>query len=191
MAVFFVTYEYNAREGRDWDNIQSTLAAACAATVALVPTPSDPRLGTSGERILGYIHGIAAALLFVFLAVFSLYQFTKTGPFDKTRRWVHVLRTDPNADQPTPEKIVRNMIYRACGVIIVLALCVALVSLFVNLGRAFFWAEVVAISAFGISWLVKGGAFWIFNDTQPLSADDPDSVASASRRPERSVTSTT
>lgn len=171
MAVFFLVYEYDPREGYRVDRWHSSFAGLCAITVAMAPTASDPPLGTRGEAIVDKIHGTAAALLLITMAVFSLYHFTKTKGEAELKlcacgRAKRLFRTDwaalTNAGfVATPQKHVRNALSRFCGWIIVAAVIVA----GRTKGDVFVWAEVVAVSAFGLSWLIKGGAFSWLNDT--------------------------
>jgi len=64
---------------------------------------------------------------------------------------------------PTPRKMKRNKIYIICGVVMLAALS-AITIYFSFLQKSYlqtsfvFWAETVALVAFGISWLTKGGA---------------------------------
>ncbi|MFL5754479.1 MAG: hypothetical protein ACJ76F_13790 [Bacteroidia bacterium] len=95
---------------------------------------------------LGITHLVCAMLFFFTLAYMSGWQFTKTS------------------GALTPEKILRNKIYKFCaGLIIfcILALipCFALgdnVKAFYNQHKLIFWAESTSLWAFGFSWLVKG-----------------------------------
>jgi hypothetical protein len=129
---FLFTYR-----GYDWrDNTAGNLAGVFALGVGLFPNG-----GSRGERI---VHVVSAMALFLVLAYFSFFLFTLS------------------AGSPTPQKIVRNRIYRACGVAIVV--CVALAAadyLFLSVSslRAvspMFWLESGALWAFGVSWFVKG-----------------------------------
>jgi uncharacterized protein (DUF983 family) len=82
------------------------------------------------------------------LAYFSICLFTKT-----------------NSQQPTPEKLIRNKIYKYCGYAIVGSIIVMII--FVVTKRIFdysvplwldviFWLETIAVFSFGFSWIVKG-----------------------------------
>jgi len=66
----------------------------------------------------------------------------------------------------TKQKIRRNRIYRICGVIMLV--CIVVLALYANVRdslpwlkqyKPVFWLESVALLAFGVSWLVKGGLF--------------------------------
>ena len=88
-------------------------------------------------------HYISASVLFVTLALMSLFLFVKT---DKSKR-------------PTKKKIQRNLIYRVCGVVM-LACCVLTLltskGIIPNFPRSIFIFETIMLWAFGFSWLVKG-----------------------------------
>ena len=94
-----------------------------------------------------------AALLFLTLSYFALFLFTKSG------------------GDPTPAKLVRNRIYRFCGV--VMLACIAGIGIYhafldhTALSRLnpVFWLETFALWSFGISWFIKGETLW--TDEQP------------------------
>lgn len=97
-----------------------------------------------------YFHAGGATVLFAFLAWYSFFVFTRV--IDK----VHLRNGDL-----TPQKEIRNKIYRASGIVIVVSIFAILI------GFAFdfdwwndydltFWFESLALWAFGFSWMVKG-----------------------------------
>ncbi len=136
VAWFLFTYRGYDRR----DGIAGNLACVFALGVALFPD--------SGHGIDPAIHYLSAASLFLVLAYFSLVLFTKTG------------------GNPTPRKLVRNRVYRVCGV--VMLACIALMGLYGLAGRPtvlspvkpVFWLETFALWAFGFSWFVKGETLW-------------------------------
>lgn len=124
------------------DNWAGNLAGIFALGVAWFPTTEGSPIDT-----IGMIHFAFAALLFLTLAYFSLVLFTKSGP------------------KPTPRKILRNRIYVVCGVVMLLCLVgIAVYKLFLThvgfLCRFVYWAETIALVAFGVSWLTKGGTLY-------------------------------
>jgi hypothetical protein len=142
LGVFLFAYRY-----QETDNKLSTAAAALALGVALFPTASQGPT-TSGEQAVRIVHLTCASLFFVCLAVFSLVIFTKS------------------AGAPTPKKKQRNRVYRACGWTIVASLVLAATNgalehwvdgYALQDYNTLFWLESVAIWAFAVSWLVKGG----------------------------------
>ncbi len=122
-----------------WDNLAGDVAGFCAFLIAWFPTSK-----VGPQDWAGQIHFVAAGVFFGVLAIFSLFLFTRTN------------------DAPTPRKIQRNLIYIACGIILLLAASGMLVY-FLFLQERFphtrfvFWAETTALVAFGVSWLTKGG----------------------------------
>lgn len=124
----------------EWDNRFADLAGFCAFCIAWFPTTK-----TGPQDWAGKIHFVAAALFFAILAFFSLVLFTRKG-----------------ADQ-TARKKQRNRIYVACGFVLLIS-SVGILVYFVFLQKRYpetrfvFWAETIALVAFGISWLTKGGA---------------------------------
>ena len=136
IAWFLFTYRgYDRR-----DNIAGNLACVFAVGVALFPD--------NGTGIDPTVHYLAAASLFLVLAYFSLFLFTKTG------------------GNPTPRKLIRNRVYRVCGV--VMLACIVLMGLYKSAGspvalspvRPVFWLEAFALWALGFSWFVKGETLW-------------------------------
>ena len=99
-------------------------------------------------------------MLFVLLAIFAIFLFRQTDD-----------------GEMKPAKVRRNRIYLVCGGIIAVAIVGVPVS------NLFSWhllleLESIAIFAFSLSWLVKGGMFWFLND--PVGANVgvvPDSVS--------------
>jgi hypothetical protein len=104
-------------------------------------------LQLKGDDTINLIHFICATLLFLTLAFFSLFLFTK------------------KSSHPTKRKLQRNTIYKICGVIILL--CIILIILYSVIPtlrdefknyKPIFWLEFLALEAFGFSWLTKGEA---------------------------------
>lgn len=141
------------------DRIVSALAGIFGVIVALMPTSlKDPLpecnilCNSQTYEIIGIIHLISAGLFILSLAYFTLFLFTK------------------GETTPTPEKLIRNKIYKGTGYIMLA--CIALLILFFmlpdNVSQGFlkykpvFWLETIAFLAFGFSWLVKGG--FLFKD---------------------------
>ena len=130
-------------DGRD--KIAGYLACAFAIGVALFPMAPEPK-ATPQQVDIGDLHWTFAASLFLNLAYFSLFLFTKTGP-NKT---------------PTRRKLKRNLVYRICGIIILAAIILIPVAkykpiaIYVGPLNPVFWLESLAVEAFGVSWLTKG-----------------------------------
>jgi hypothetical protein len=153
LSIFLLSYK-----GYDLtDRIVSALAGIFGLTLALLPTnfkipvlPCNIQCDIIHPGIIGTIHLIAAGLFLLSLAFFSLFLFTK-GETD-----------------PTPQKLIRNKIYKATGYIMLI--CIGLLIIFfalpVNVSslllkfKPVFWLETIAIMAFGFAWLVKGESLW-------------------------------
>ncbi len=141
IGVFLLCYRYDVL-----DDILSSIAGALAILVALFPTA--PAHATKNALLASQFHAAFAGLLFIMLAVFCLFIFTKT---------------DATEPQTTPRKRTRNGVYRICGVIIIACVVGAgLIALkvippsFTDKTNLLFWAESIAVFAFGFAWLVKG-----------------------------------
>ena len=144
-AIGFFLLSYRGYERKD--NVAGDLGCIFAVGVALFPTtPDNPVSGDA--RFIGYIHFAFATLFFLTLIYFSLCLFTKT---------------DPNRP-PTPRKLQRNKVYKACGYTMIL--CIVLIVIYyllpdevaspIEVHNPVFWLEAIAVVAFGISWLIKG-----------------------------------
>ena len=146
IALFLFAYK-----GYDNDNIAGNLASVFALGVAFFPTKFDGPFSlclpnSIDTKIFGTLHFVSAAGFFLVLAYFSLFLFTKSG------------------SSPTPEKLKRNVVYKVCG--IVMLLCIVLIGVYLIFLEdklpalqnhdPVFWLETIALWAFGISWLVKG-----------------------------------
>jgi len=94
------------------------------------------------QQVVGDLHAVWAVLFFVFLAWMAI-RFTNT---DKP---------------PYPKKILRNLIYKICAIVIIACLAAVLITNFLpaSFKPPFPWLflfEALAIFAFGVSWFVKG-----------------------------------
>lgn len=138
IGIFLFTYKGKKRR----DDLAGDLACIFAVGVAFFPTsPGDE------TTIIGVLHYISAAGLFVTLAYFCLviFQEDDIGPSDDL-------------------KPARNKVYRICGLVIVGCilgiLAVNLLSMLEiripEILAPVFWLEAIAIWAFGWSWFVKG-----------------------------------
>jgi hypothetical protein len=152
LAVFFLSYQYRPAFEFQLDSTLSRVAALAAAGVAIFPTLDAKAGASTGEEWVSRVHLTSAFTLLTLLAFLAYFRFTRTGGGD-----------------PTPQKLVRNKIYRGCGLVIAVALLVAGLTMVVSeptWWHAFMWAEIVCIEAFGFSWLVKGGFCGWFADPE-------------------------
>lgn len=125
-----------------WTRLQaiaSKLAAVGAAAVALFPTACK----TCAPDFDSHIHMLGAGVLFSVLAYFFL------GPFRS------------NTKGQGGKKGRRARVYLICGILIILSMLVVLVlpDDVKSAYRVVFWAETVALSAFGVGWIVSGKYF--------------------------------
>jgi hypothetical protein len=136
-VIAWFLFAYRGYERKD--DIAGDFACIFALGVALFPT-------TSQSGLIRAVHFACAASLFLVLSYFSICLFTKTD----------------EKGSPTKEKKKRNKVYVACGVIMLV--CIACVpSSYAVLSESaiarikpVFWLESLALSAFGVSWLIKG-----------------------------------
>jgi hypothetical protein len=144
-----------ATEGYDLtDRIAGCLACIFAFGVAWFPTtPDPPPVPTHTQNIIGNLHYTFAALLFLTLAFFCIFQFTQTTD----------LRTR------TRRKKERNVFYYLCGnTILGCIVVIGTVKIFKHFGILIsfqewlntwkwnFWFESLALVAFGTAFLIKG-----------------------------------
>jgi hypothetical protein len=124
------------------DNWTGNIAGFFAICVAFFPTTES---GTTD--LIGWIHYGSAAIFFLSLSFFSLFLFTKSKKNVK----------------PSPQKLARNKIYIICGVIMLACIIGIAVKSMIGGSKQWtfvYWAETVALVAFGISWLTKGEALY-------------------------------
>jgi hypothetical protein len=151
LGVFFLSYNHRTLPNYRLDNLLSNVASAMAIGVALFPTSSEGVKADGADAVIAVIHLVFAGILFSLLAVFSLVLFTQTD----------------TPQSMTAAKRTRNVVYRTCGIIIVVALVLIVITEIVKPSRslhALFWLESVAVVAFGVSWLVKGEFLGILAD---------------------------
>jgi hypothetical protein len=147
VALFLLSY----RGYEQIDDIVANMSGVFALGIILFPTAmysgKAVRVGMFliVDNISEIIHLAFGALFFLALSFNSLFLFTRRHPGVMGR-----------------EKKRRNIIYRSCGIVMLLAIvCIIIYTLFL---RGTFVAamnpvlvlESVALMAFGISWLVKG-----------------------------------
>jgi hypothetical protein len=141
IAGFFFAYRGYANR----DNLCSKLASISMMFVALFPA-TYPNKGVQA------IHYVSATTLFLTLAFFSLFIFTKTD----------------NPNTMTREKRGRNWYYRFSGTMILLCMggmlvfYTALRNTAVASINPIYWLETIALGMFATAWLMKSG--WIYPD---------------------------
>lgn len=150
VSLFMYAYKGPAKA----DRYAALLACVCALGVAFCPTnPYGPegldciKVSLMKSPTRNFFHYAFAGLLFLTLAFFSLILFTKS---------------DGN---PTPHKRKRNLVYKVCGIIILLCITGIIITTFLEhktatdqetLDITTYILETISLMAFGFSWLVKG-----------------------------------
>lgn len=164
LAVFFLSYNYRPLPGFTWDRLLSNIASVAALGVAFFPTASEAEEAAGGESTIAVLHLVFAGVLFILLAVFSIFLFRKSD--DVSNVW----------------KQRRNSVYMICGIIIAIAIVGVPISNLFSL-HLLLLLESIAVFAFSFSWLVKGGVVWFLNDP-------PFSAAEATPAPDLGITPT-
>ena len=145
------------------DNILTNIAGLCAVGIGLFPTERiyHPLIMArfvnvlspdcySNHGPLGF-HIYIVGAFFLIISYLTIFRFTK-----------------PSGTYITKQKLSRNKIYVACGVVMVVMI-VAIVAIKANsTANSIFWPETIAIVAFGIAWLTKGQA--ILKDKDIITA---------------------
>ena len=131
------------------DNIVTTISGIFGIMIVLFPcacTVSGEMVGffQLPVAISNTIHCASACAFFILLSINSLFLFTI------------------GEKEPTKQKKIRNIIYRVCGIGMLCALI--LMVLPVSFFAKTFVVEAIALTFFGISWLVKGQVFDILKD---------------------------
>ncbi|MFE9656012.1 DUF998 domain-containing protein [Micromonospora sp. NPDC006431] len=154
VGVFLIAYRY-----RRPDDALGSVAGVLAIAVALFPTTVGAPAGTTShsDRTVGVVHQIAAAGLFLLLAVFCLFLFTRPD----------------RVGVPPSRSAVR--FYRVCGGLILLAITFALASTRLPADlrhtlKPVLWCETVAVFAFGAAWVAKSDA--LFRAAESIDESD-------------------
>jgi len=143
IALFLFFYRgYDNWKKINWDLWITNIGAILAIGIALFPAPNNNPIDW-----IGIVHYVCAISFFILLAFYSIFIFTKKGLITSER------------------KLVRNKIFVICG--LVMFVCLAAIVIYMvfiqtpNSTCCFvFWGETVALVAFGISWLTKGGMIY-------------------------------
>jgi hypothetical protein len=154
VGLFLMSYKGYSKT----DDIASTLAGIFAVITALFATTNNQDMGCTIRTLTDNnfrinVHYIAAALFFATLAIISIFLFTKSK------------------GHKTKMKIIRNFIYRASGITILVMILIFLykqidwLQIHFAQYKPVFWLEWIALLAFGTSWLIKGE--FLFEDNKP------------------------
>lgn len=136
-------------DGYDWrDNVVTTISGVFGIMIVLFPCNCTVATDYVGAfqlpvSVSNFVHCFSACAFFILLSINSLFLFTL-------------------GESGTKMKEVRNIIYRVCGIGMLSALI--LMVLPINFFAKTFIVEAIALTFFGISWLVKGQVFNLFSD---------------------------
>jgi hypothetical protein len=133
------------------DNILTNIAGLCAIGIGLLPTEPiyhdliAARFDTSANCYSN--HGPLGFHIYVVAAFFLIISYLAIFRFPK-----------PSRPFITKQKLTRNKIYVACGIVMVVMLVAIVAIKAISMKQSIFWPETIAIVAFGIAWLTKGQA---------------------------------
>lgn len=136
-------------DGYDWrDNVVTTVSGVFGIMIVLFPCNCTVATDYVGAfqlpvSVSNVVHCFSACAFFILLSINSLFLFTL-------------------GESGTKMKKIRNIIYRVCGIGMLSALI--LMVLPINFFAKTFIVEAIALTFFGISWLVKGQIFNLFSD---------------------------
>lgn len=163
VGVFLIAYRY-----RRPDDVLGSVAGVLAIAVALFPTTMGAAAGTTShsDRTAGMVHQVAAAGLFLLLAVFCLYLFTRPDQVG------------------VPLRPAAVWFYRVCGGLILLAIALALASTQLSADvrhtlKPVLWCETVAVFAFGAAWVAKSDALFRAAESVDGGELDPGALPAA------------
>jgi hypothetical protein len=139
IALFLLCYNgYDRR-----DSIVSKAAGLFCLGIALFPTSATSSKGD----VISIVHYLTSAVFFALLAYMSVFLFTQSS------------------GNPTPQKIRRNRIYRICGIVMAVSVAgipidgIEAIHNAIGFIHPTIILELLALTAFGISWLTKGEFF--------------------------------
>ena len=140
LLLFYDGYEKS-------DDIINTIGGILGLCICFFPCMgvrgAGPLVGTFQLpiQVSGWIHNISAIGFFGILAFNSLFQFTKSS------------------GEITAKKKARNVIYRVCGIGMVVSLIfIPVAFMFPQIIGLVWTIEMVALTFFGISWITKANA---------------------------------
>ena len=136
------------------DDISATIAGIFGILICLFPMTylSDPSVKTGvlhlPSNISNIFHCISAVGFFGTLAFMSFFLFTKTS------------------GRITPQKKIKNVIYRICGIGMLASFLLFFLNFIPNLEcyNLTWIVEAIALFFFGASWIVKSDAFPFLKD---------------------------
>lgn len=150
LSLFLFTYKGYCRV----DDLVTTACAITGLGLTVFPCMSAPGVQSPvgifmiSESTSEVIHSTFAGLFFFLMAMNSIFLFT---------------RSDRQKHEFLPNKKIRNRIYRACGIIMLCSLALLGLLIWIK-GRTYvsehripLILEIIILTSFSISWLIKGG----------------------------------
>jgi uncharacterized membrane protein YozB (DUF420 family) len=140
------------------DNITGSISGIFALGIAFFPTYLtgskiiDVGIFQLSDNVSAYFHLTFATLFFLSMAFISIFLFTRHGA------------------TKTKQKEKRNIVYITCGYVIIASIVCMLVydlfmqNTFITSVQPVLIFETISLSAFGISWLVKGETLFADKD---------------------------
>ncbi len=140
------------------DDITGTIAGIFGLLICLFPMVyvENPEMKTGilhlPSNISNIFHCISAFGFFGMLAFMSFFLFTKT------------------AGEMTKKKKIRNIIYRVCGIGMIGSFLLMLLDVIpgVNIYNLTWIVETIALTFFGVSWIVKSDSVPMLKDTKEV-----------------------
>ena len=147
------------------DDIINTLTGIFALCICLFPC-SNPGMHAAGYIpdyvgtfnlpvwLSGWIHNLSAVAFFGLLAYNCLFLFTKSSGY------------------MTRKKRIRNVIYRVCGIGMILSLIAIVAVIILNIYGGTWLVEAIALFFFGVAYLTKADIYpWLFCDSAGRDKD--------------------
>ena len=140
---------YRTPDKRDgWIGLIAGIAAFGIALFPVDPNFADElkdKYPEAGSKACYINHGLIGYHLYFVGTFFALAFYLMYFRF--------AAHTPPN---PTPQKLVRNKIYKACAVTMIVSGVAMGTFGAMKMGNAMFWAEALTVMSFAAAWLVKG-----------------------------------
>lgn len=142
-ALSLFLFSYRGYSASWMDRLLGKIGGVAALGVAVFPTGAPQSLEEPlwWSDALGTVHYVSASTLFFVFIAFAIWLFR---------------RSDTPRAERGGEKRWKNRLFLVCGIVMIGAILWAASSLVTD--APIFWAEVIALWAFALSWLVKGGA---------------------------------
>ena len=153
-GLFLLSYSgYKKEKNELSDNWLTNLAGIMAILTAIIPTASYDRdyiaPFCSNSNICGTLHLVFATIFFIIMGWMAIFRFTKTDPnLKKSKKEIDLKRK-------------RNKIYIISGIVVWSILVLLAIDMILDLNLTGFdvlIGETIALTFFGIAWLVKSKA---------------------------------